>query len=120
MKLRDLVVAREALGRFLALELPAATAFKIARATRPVQAELQNYERQRVALVQRLGEDAGQGQIMVLPEKSAEFNEEMNALLDVDVELEIRKIDIGIFGETNIRAADLMVLWFLFEQKEEE
>ena len=119
LRLRELVIAQEALQRLLTLELPAAASFKIARAAKPVQAELQNYERQRVALVQRLGEDAGQGQTRVLPERAVEFNEEMNALLDVDVELEIRKIDIDILGEATIRAADLMALWFLFEQKPE-
>jgi len=116
MKLRDLVIAQAALGRMLALELPAAASYQIAWAARPLQAELQSYEQERVKLVQRLGEDTGQGQIMVAPEKATEFNEEMNALLDVDAELEIRKIDIGILGEVNVSPADLIVLWFLFNE----
>lgn len=120
MKLGDLVVAQEALGRLLALELPAAVSFQIARAAKPVQAELRNYEQERVKLVRRLGKDAGQGQIMVLPEKAVEFNEEMNTLLDVDVEPKIRTIDPDILGEIAIRPGDLMALWFLFEQKEEK
>jgi hypothetical protein len=72
-----------------------------------------------VKLVQRLGEDAGQGQIKVSPEKASEFNEEINALLDVNVETEIRTVDPGILGEVGIRARDFMTLWFLFEQKDE-
>lgn len=119
MKLRDLVVAQESLGRLLALELPAAVSYKIARAARPIQAELHNYEQERIKLVQRLGEGNERGQIMVLPEKTAEFNEEMNALLDVDVDLEIRKRNISILGEdVKVRPGDLMALWFLFEEEE--
>ena len=121
MELRGLVMAQEALGRLLALELPAAVSYKIARAARPIQAELRNYEQERVKLVQRLGEDAGQGQIMVGSEKAAEFNEEMNTLLDVEVNPEIKAVDPSIFDETDtkIKPGDIMALWFLFEQKEE-
>lgn len=119
MKLRDLVIAQEALGRLLAVDLPAATSYKIARAARPIQAELHNYEQERVKLVRRLGEDTGKGQTMVLPEKAAEFNKEMNALLDVSVNLEIGKIDISILGEdVKVKPGDLMALWFLFEEEE--
>lgn len=117
MKLRDLVIAQEALGRLLALELPAAISYKIARVARPVQAELRSYEQERVKLVQRLGEDNEQGQIVVLPEKVIEFNKELDALLDVDVKPEIRAVDPAILYEDGIKVkpADLMVLWFLFE-----
>lgn len=116
MKLRDLVIAQESLGRLLALELPAAASYKIARAARPITAELRSYEQERVRLVQRLGEAAEGGQIMVLPKNAVEFNKEMNTLLDVDVELDIRKIDIGILGEVGVKPADLIVLWFLFDE----
>ena len=117
MKLRDLVIAQEALGRLLTLELPAAVSYKVARVARPIEAELRAYEQSRVKLVQRLGEEAGQGQIMVLPEKAAEFNKEMNTLLDVDVDVKIRTIDPGILGEVGIRPGDIMALWFLFEEE---
>lgn len=119
MKLRDLVVVQESLGRLLALELPAAASYKIARAVRPVETELRSYERERVKLVQRLGEDTGQGQTRVLPEKATKFNEEINALLDVDVDLKIRRIDIGILADVKVKPVDLMALWFLFEQRDE-
>jgi len=116
MKLRDLVFGQEALGRLLALELPAAASYKIARAARPLQAELRSYEQERVKLVQRLGQDTGQGQIMVASEKAAEFNAEMNALLNVNVDMQIEAIDLDLLGEASIAPGDFIALWFLFEE----
>ena len=129
MKLLDLVVAQEALGRLLALEPPAAAAFQIARAAMPIQMELRSYERQRVALVQRLGEDDGQGQIKVSPEKSVKFNEEMNALLALEIKIEVGVLPPSVLTNDTcpecgakiksgiaIKSGDLMALHFLFEK----
>ena len=116
MKLLELVVAREALQRLVSLELPAATAFRVARVVRPIQVELQSYEQQRVALVQRLGEKKG-GQTTVPPEKFVEFNTEHQALLDVEMELDITPLSPSVLGDIKIRAADLMALEFLFGEK---
>ena len=118
MKLLNLIVAREALQRLISLELPAATAFKIARAVRPVQAELRGYEQQRVALVRRLGKEKD-GQTTVPPEKFVEFNAEHQALLDVEVELDIMPLSREILGDTKVKVADLMALQFLFENEED-
>lgn len=118
MKLRELVVAQEALNQLLALELPAAAAFKIARAAQPIFAELQSYEQQRVRLVRQLGEAEGQ-QTIVRSDKVPEFNSEMDALLQVDVDLEIKKLSPDLLGDVDISAADLMALWFLFDDSDE-
>lgn len=119
MKLGELVIAQETLQRLLVLELPAAVSYKVARAARPVLAELRSYEEQRVKLVQQFGETKGQ-QTIVKPDKVMEFNAEMNALLQMDVDLEIRTLDPALFDsdEIKIRPADLLMLWFLFEEKE--
>ena len=116
MRLLDLVMAQEALQRLISLELPAAIAFKVARVARPIQAELQNYEQQRVALVRRLGEEKD-GQTTVPPSKFVEFNTEHQALLDVELELDITPLSPDVLGEASITPADLMVLQFLFEEK---
>lgn len=119
MKLRELVVAQEALQRLLSLELQAAKAFQIARAVRDILMELEAYEQQRIALVRRLGERDKTGQVSVLPEKMAEFDSEIGTLLDVDIELEIPTISPSILGEANVRPVDLMPLWFLFGGEDE-
>ena len=122
MKLRDFVIAQDALRRILALELPVVISYKLARAARPVEAELRAYERERTKLVRRLGEDTGRGQIMVTPENNAEFNEQIETLLDEEVELENKPMDPAIFDEADakVRAGDLVLAWFLFEEKEEK
>lgn len=119
MKLRELVATQEALQRLVSLELPAAKAFQITRAIRPILVELEAYEQQRIALVRRLGERDKTGQVSVLPEKMAEFDNEIKTLLDVDIELEIPTMSPSILGEVNIRPVDLMPLWFLFEEEDE-
>ena len=129
MKLLDLVAAQEALQRLILLELPAATSFKIARTVRPIQAELRGYEQARVALVRRLGEEKD-GQITVSPDKFAEFNTELGALLEVDIEIEINVLSPSILTDDTcpecgvkiksgmtVKPSDLMALWFLFEEE---
>lgn len=115
MKLKELVVAQGALERLLALELPAAMSYKIVRAVRPILIELRNYERERIRLFHRFGIDTGQGQIAVASENIPQFNEELNALLDIDIELGIGKVNLDTLGEVNIRPGDLVALEFLFE-----
>lgn len=115
MKLLDLVASREALQRLISLELPAATSFAIARTVRPIQAELQSYEQARVMLVRKLGEERD-GQISVPLDKLTEFNVEHLALLDVELKLDINLLSPDILGETPVMSADLMALWFLFEE----
>lgn len=117
MKLGELVMAREALQGLLALELPAAVSYKVARAAQPVLAELRSYEEQRVKLVQQFGETDGQ-QTVVKPDKVAEFNAEMNELLRVDVDLEIRTLDPDLLDNVKIKPADLLLVWFLFGEEE--
>lgn len=123
MKLGELVVAREPLQRLLASDLPAAVSYKVARAARPVLAELRSYEEQRVKLVQQFGESDGQ-QTIVKPDKRPDFNTEMNELLQVDVDLKIRKMNPDLLDndkiEAKIKPADLVTVWFLFEEVEGE
>ena len=84
MKLIDLVMAQEALQQLVALELPAAVSFQIARALRPIDVELRNYEQARQKLVERLGERED-NRISVKPENIEEFDREHRALLDVEL-----------------------------------
>jgi len=119
MKLLDLVVAREALQRLAALELPAPIAFKVARVVRPLSAELQAYEEQRVRLVQKFGEQQG-SQAVVLPNRMAEFSTEHQELLDVEINVEVARLSPGILGELVITPGDLLALWFLFEEEDDE
>jgi len=118
MKLGELVVAWEPLQRLLASDLPAAVSYKVARAARPVLAELRSYEEQRVKLVQQFGESDGQ-QTIVKPDKRPDFNTEMNELLQVDVDLKIRTMNPDLL-DIDIKGADMVALWFLFEEVEDE
>lgn len=120
MKLGELVMAQEALQRLISLEWPAAVSYKVARAARPILAELQGYEEQRVKLIQQFGEIEGQ-QTRVKPDKMPEFTAELNALLGVDVDLEIRTISPDLLDndEIKVRPADLLLVWFLFEEEDE-
>lgn len=120
MNLGELVMAQEALQRLILLEWPAAVSYKVARAARPALAELRSYEEQRIKLVQQFGETEGQ-QTIVKPDKVSEFTAEMSALLQVDVDLEIRTISPDLLDndEIKIKPADLLLVWFLFEEEDE-
>lgn len=117
MKLRELVLATEALARLAMMELPAPIAFKVARTVRPLALELQTYEAQRVKLIQKFGERR-ENQFTVLAIKRTEFDKEYEALLDVDIEIEIMKLLPDMLDELKVTPADLILLWFLFEEGE--
>lgn len=125
----DLLMVQEAMRQLAALEPPAAVSFQIARTLKPLDEELKNYDKERVKLIQRIGiED---GQLIGTPANLKQFNEEHQALLDVELDLEIKKLKPDILTSSicpkckaevasgvNVKPFILLDLWFLFEEEE--
>lgn len=124
----DLVMMQEAMQQLAALEPPAAVSFQIARALKPFDEELRNYNKERVKLIRRIGMQ--DGQLIGTPENFRQFNEEHQALLDVELDLEIKKLKPDILTSSvcpeckaeitagvNVKPSILLALWFLFEEE---
>ncbi len=116
MKLRILVEATEAIQKLLDLRLPSKTSFKIQRSLRPILSELETFENERKALIQRFAQPDDDGRLQIPPDKMDEFLKEMNDLLDVEIDLSVSKISIEELGDTEMSVRDLLLLEFLFEE----
>lgn len=119
LTLRDLVAAKKSLGRLLQCEMGARTAFQMARIMRQTIGEVRDYEGTRMALCRRLGElPEGAKTFKFTPEKRAEFDGEMQTLLDTEVKLDIAQVAIEDLPD--LTPVDAMTLWWLAEDPQKE
>ena len=120
MKLKQLIDAQDALYRLANAPLPAAVAFRLKRVLRVVNPELQTYEQARVNLASSLGKLSEDGsQYRIHPKKRLEFNEQLEALWDEEVEMNFKPLRIGDLGDTAVTAADLLALEWLFVDEDD-
>lgn len=118
MKLKQLVEAESALHKLMNTPLPAAVAFRLKRVVRVVQPELQAYEEQRLKLVHEFGEKGEDGRTIVTPANMPAFTEQIEALFNVDIEVNFKPLPIADLGDTAVTAADLLALDWLFVDEE--
>lgn len=112
----ELFDSREALQSLVRKNLPISVGFKVARAVREIQRELNTFEEQRVALVTELGtDDKG----MLLDAKVPEFQQKMAELGKVEVELNCEAIEMDKLGDMLIEPRHLINLGYLLKALEE-
>ena len=112
----EALAANEALGRVMATKLPIKISYHLARIGKIVIREIQTYDEARMKLVKELGcetpaEEGNPptGQWMVKPENMQSFQEQMKALLEVPIEIDLNQISIASLPESSeFAAADLM------------
>ena len=114
LTLNDLVAAQPALQRLARREAPAKIAFCLARNVRQTMPVLADYDVARKALLDRLGTPSeDKTQYTFKPEEQAEFNSEMQALLNTEIDIEITQIAEDDLPD--LTAGDAMALWWLVE-----
>ncbi len=107
ISLADLVIAKPALDKLFAFELPVKTAWDLRKNVSAVEAETKRFEEQRNALIKKHGKPSGRG-FMVPPENFAAFNEDAKQLSEITVDLQITPISLALFGESaKLSAADM-------------
>ena len=95
IKLETLVVSNSALMQLAQEKLQAKTAYMLQRNIRIIRDELKTYDATRVDLINsKYGTKQEDGTYQVLPDKQPAFFQELNPLLAVDLELDLRKISL--------------------------
>jgi len=89
----EIVQNIQVLNKFLSKELPIQKAFKLSRALKKIDPELKAFEEQRLKLVKKYGEEK-EGQIIVSQINIQKFQEEVDPLLRLELEMDIDPISV--------------------------
>lgn len=97
--------------------LPARTAYWLGRTLNSALSAVQTYEAARVATCERYGSlNAATNHYEFSPEQAAEFNAELEQLLDEEVEITGHPLPLDQLGEARLSGADALALsWLLAE-----
>lgn len=102
------------------MDLAASLSFKVMRLSNAIDAEMQNYEKERIRLVKKYGDESEGGNISVKEENMEIFSKEFGELVESKVDLNnVDKIDI-LSTDIKLSAADLaMIKDFIITGEEE-
>ena len=97
--------------------MPARTAFKVARLIRELDKENEMFDKQRIDIVTRYAKRDENGdmveennQVLIDDDKMQQFQDEFNALLDTEVEVNAEKLDIEDLGDIELTPKQIMNL----------
>lgn len=116
----DIVGGQVALMSIADKELPAVTAWRLAKASRVLVPEIEAYEKVRVDLVKQYGKELEDGNWNVSKENIEEYQEEIRKVLEQEVVVDFPLISLEMLGDGAFKARDLALAWFLFEEEHNE
>lgn len=119
IKLAELVNMREALDKLILMDLPIRQSFLLSKFAKKAAVELQEFEEQRVKLVNKYGEtNEVTGTTSVAPSNLENFRRELDELTDVELFFDVPPIRIGDLANVKISVADLMALEPIMAEEE--
>ena len=111
IKLAELVNMQQALDKLVQMDLPIKQSFLLSKFAKKASVELQEFEEQRVKLVNKYGEtDELTGTTSVSPTGLEDFRRELDELTDVELFFDVPPVRIGDLENVKISVADLMAL----------
>ena len=111
LKLAELVNMREALEKLVQMDLPIKQSFLLSKFAKKATVELQEFEEQRVKLVNKYGEtDETTGTTSVAPANLEAFRKDLDELTDVELFFDIPPIRVEALENVKISVSDLMAL----------
>lgn len=121
--LNDILNATEAFSNMMTQSVKGSVAFKIARLARELNKESEtfNVERQKMLETYCVKKDSGEldadenGNVKILPDKIGEFNQEFQALLDTEVEINADKLSLDTLDEFDLTPQQMIFLEKFFE-----
>lgn len=118
---RNLVEGFSAFMKLSQERLPVALALKLKRILKQVQADVRDFEEQRVALIEKYtyikNTKTGERDFNNEEDKPL-FDEEMKSILDTEVEILGQRVGLNELNDLTVTASDLLVLEWLFEEEE--
>jgi len=117
LKMFEIRNMKEPLEKLIGREIPVKVAFRLNNLVKQFDVYLTEIEEYRVKLINTYGKkDEEKGEIVVPPKKMKDFMKEMNELLNEEVEIDIKPINVNMFGDDlMLSTKDLMILEKIFE-----
>jgi len=97
MKMLDIKNAENALRKLVKADLPIKIAFELSNVIDDIDLELSKLESFRVKLIKKHGKPTEDGGMDVPKENMPMFNDEFIELMNVDVDIKIKPVDIDVF-----------------------
>lgn len=114
IKLKKIYECGTALNSIGQLDFEVKTAYWIGRNADILFREIQQIEKQRIALVKKYGIEDEKKRVKVPEEKVEDFKKELDSLLDTEIKVDIKPISISSLGDRTMKPADLVALDFMF------
>jgi len=116
-KLFEIKNMKEPLTGLIEKEIPVTAAFRLQNLIKAFDEQLQIIEEYRVQLINKFGKkNEEKGEIEVPTKKMKDFMKSMNELLNEEVEIDYRPININTFGDDlRVTTKTLMILEKIFE-----
>lgn len=115
MKVKDVVESTQALITLGESKFSIKAAMKIAANLRACNEVAEEFSTRRMDLFKELGEEQGAGSWKVGEENVAEFTEKVEALLNEDIDLDLKTISLEWIGDdVEVAPATLMSLEWMF------
>lgn len=115
--LNDIITNNNLFREIHSKPMPARTAFKVARLIRELDKENEMFDKQRIDIVTRYAKRDENGdmveennQVLIDDDKMQQFQDEFNALLDTEVEVNAEKLDIEDLGDIELAPKQIMNL----------
>jgi len=110
MKMYDLKNAETALKKLVNADLPIKIAFSLSNVVDSVDEQLRKFEDFRINLIKKYGDETEKG-FEVKPENVGIFENELNELLQLDIDIKgIKTIDMGLLENTSFSIVELKAL----------
>lgn len=117
LKLRDIVFSEEPLGALVTEKMKAKDSFKLARIIWQISPILEDFGKARDSLIQKYGTENGDEYTVKEGTKEFEkYAEELTSLLEEDVKVDYKKLNISQIGKAEISARDLASLRWLINE----
>ncbi len=116
LKLSQLVNSSQAFSRLMSQPMRAVKSFALSKVARQIEPDLKAYDEQRIKLLKEYGklrDESGQQYEFDTPRQAQEFVAELNALLEQDVELDVKPILLADLDKIEISAVDILTLGWL-------
>lgn len=113
VKLADIVNSSNGLSNILKKELPIKAAYWLSRLMSKLDSEIKQFNLNRDNLIKKYGKETEHGEIRVDPDDKVnfeKFQKEFNDLVDIEIEVDINKIPLSLFGDVNVSAMELFFL----------
>ena len=108
--LNQIYTAQSTIEKILKMDMPVKEAFLWRKLVKAINEELGQFEGCRKGLVDKYAEKDAEGRFNLLEENKEAFNSEIQELLTVEMELNIKPLDLSKLGNIKVSAIDIMAL----------